>query len=360
MNAVASSSGVVAPSSTSNAVASSSSANIIGPPWPQGPYEIFCHVCRSKSRKQSMECKCGKQFCIRCVLFRFPEKIGFSGCPVCVGNCSCDLCCKKRGEVYVPIRIPKSFAPKAKSVAPKAKGLPKPKPKSKTIPRPLSPMQFREVVGPLHYWGTIYSLSGEALGPAYMGDDRREDVVVTNAVVKSEKKIKQEMVPEPRKRIFVGSIQASWKLGPYPVVRVDEQSADSGESGPVRRYVGAKIPLSMRFLRRGITVYPKEEEAVFNDAEGQAESEKGGGEGEQIEWDLEMTKKTVEPPTPRKDETPSITFSSPLSSPLSSPPSSLDGSLFGDEPEAETLPSNILGSVLAHALSDSMPGDDDL
>lgn len=39
----------------------------IGPPWPTGGVEYYCHQCRGKSFRLRMLCRCQKSYCIKCV-----------------------------------------------------------------------------------------------------------------------------------------------------------------------------------------------------------------------------------------------------------------------------------------------------
>ncbi|KAJ3914209.1 hypothetical protein F5877DRAFT_70904 [Lentinula edodes] len=79
--------------------------------WPLGSSEYFCHQCRSRSFKLHMACafdNCNLKYCIKCITVRYADLLAFDAkrkdfsCFRCTNNCRCDLCCRKRGEIYIP------------------------------------------------------------------------------------------------------------------------------------------------------------------------------------------------------------------------------------------------------------------
>ncbi|KAJ4469728.1 hypothetical protein C8J55DRAFT_192284 [Lentinula edodes] len=79
--------------------------------WPLGSSEYFCHQCRSRSFKLHMACafdNCNLKYCIKCITVRYADLLAFDtkrkdfSCFRCTNNCRCDLCCRKRGEIYIP------------------------------------------------------------------------------------------------------------------------------------------------------------------------------------------------------------------------------------------------------------------
>jgi len=160
-----------------------------------------------------------------------PTAKNFS-CPACQGNCTCDVCTVKRGEVYVPIRRARGTA----SGRGKARG-------RGAASRPSLPPLRQTVVGPTTtYWATVYGFSGEKLATAFIGDDGNDQVVVARPVER------------PRTRVFVGDIQPSWHLGDFPIIKdVDPLPAPRGKgkgrASDVRIYVGDKVPLFLQLKK---------------------------------------------------------------------------------------------------------------
>lgn len=68
---------------------------------------------------------------------------------------------------------------------------------------------MREITGPVKYWATIYGITGEKVGTAYVGGDGNDDVILAQSV-------RTRTAPPPRRRIFIGAVQPSWGLGAKP------------------------------------------------------------------------------------------------------------------------------------------------
>lgn len=160
----------------------------------------------------------------------------------CQGRCVCDVCCRRRGEVYIPLVDYKPLLPGVQRA--RTKLSPGPKLRSQAN---LPPLQFRDITGE-QYWANIYDLDfGRRVGEAYVGDDMQEDVVLGRGFLFKKKKVK------PKARMFIGDIQPAWGLGKKPRVKEKDplprpktkakgdSSTSSGAS--VRYYIGRKALL---------------------------------------------------------------------------------------------------------------------
>jgi hypothetical protein len=155
--------------------------------------------------------------------------------------CSCDLCTKKRGEVYVSLRRVKDetvepVVTRAKTINPKkvhvrlsssepeydqgyddhhtwaissADEAEFPASGAKAgaaihVPNPFPPTPILGVPG--SHWGYVYSLSGEKFGTACVGEGNKSVKVTCTlpAVVVA------AVVPPRRKRVFIGRVQSCW------------------------------------------------------------------------------------------------------------------------------------------------------
>ena len=165
-------------------------------------------------------------------------------CPACREICTCDVCTKKRGEVYVSLRRPKVKDENVEPVINKAKTNNPKKvhvrhvsssepeyegvydgptgwagssadeaefPASGTkngavirIPNPFPPTRIVGVPG--SHWGNVYSLTGEKVGTACVGEGNKsvKFICTLPAVVVA------SAVPPRRQRVFVGRIQSCW------------------------------------------------------------------------------------------------------------------------------------------------------
>lgn len=87
---------------------------------------------------------------------------------------------------------------------------------------------------PETYWATMYAVSGEKIGKAFVGEDGKDDVVVFRPLYGG-------------KRVFVGAVQPSWGLGPHLVLKdlvpVSERNLNSLHQ---RYYIGDKAILRYR------------------------------------------------------------------------------------------------------------------
>jgi hypothetical protein len=82
----------------------------------------------------------------------------------------------------------------------------------------------------------MYSVTGEKIGRAFVGEDGKDDVVIVRPL-------------HDAKRVFVGAVQPSWGLGPDPVLKDLDPISTAKDmiNGQRRRYyIGNKAILSYR------------------------------------------------------------------------------------------------------------------
>ncbi|KZT00884.1 uncharacterized protein LAESUDRAFT_521702 [Laetiporus sulphureus 93-53] len=216
----------------------------------------FCHQCRRSTSHEKMRCteiketgeKCGKLFCVVCVVKRYPD-IKFDAyaqsftCPMCTDTCNCTACTRKRGEEYVP---PQPGRVNLETLDIELRGRTKKKPKAivkgrrsvlsstrLVFPKPL-PANRNEHFRSGTYWGAVYTLKGERVGQGFVGEDMRGIVVkaagnIANAfatpagpssgshrnpgVIARSSSSKQTW---PTGRVFIGTADPSWKLHAAP------------------------------------------------------------------------------------------------------------------------------------------------
>ncbi|PFH47689.1 hypothetical protein AMATHDRAFT_67128 [Amanita thiersii Skay4041] len=263
----------------------------------------FCHQCRRRTFYLKMDCACGKSYCVRCLDLRYESgSFDFSApnflCPACEDKCSCDVCTKKRGEVYVSLRkhapVPHSDRATELSLRPRRPKTVKkpsyfrlssdededfgddeeegdsmvlPKKPLKEKPRktgttirirvdvPFPPTPIFGAVG--SYWGTVYSFSGEKIATAYVGEGN-ENVIVSCPL---ETLMVASGITPKKRRVFVGKWHDSWGyvsqkkrmrwLVPEEEKSENERSANGGErkkAGKPRRYVGIREMLFKRIV----------------------------------------------------------------------------------------------------------------
>ncbi|KAJ3989270.1 hypothetical protein F5890DRAFT_29888 [Lentinula detonsa] len=120
--------------------------------WPEGTLEYYCHQCRTKSHRLFMGCAstgCKMKYCIKCVTSRYANVVTFDSnrkdfCFRCKDTCNCDICCRKRGDTYIP-----------------SKG-------------PTSQITISE---PVVYWGAIYNRAGEEIAAAYVNSVENDEII---------------------------------------------------------------------------------------------------------------------------------------------------------------------------------------
>ncbi|KAK2459593.1 hypothetical protein APHAL10511_008403 [Amanita phalloides] len=245
--------------------------------FPSGPDNTFCHQCRRRCYYLKMECACNKLYCSRCIYMRY-DNLPFNAsdpvwtCPACLNFCTCDQCTKKRGEVYVPLRprakvadgqtlsavtrstrisVKKARRSVWSSSEPEnedsdhgggdavctnaqnsAASPTKPSGKAEqgTIIRVVKPFPPTPITGiPGSHWATVYTLTGEPIATASVGDENR-NIKVTCSL---DTLMRASGVVRRRKRVFIGHLQPTWgkEMMKCSKIRVLED----GDSGTVKR-----------------------------------------------------------------------------------------------------------------------------
>ncbi|KAK0489921.1 hypothetical protein EDD18DRAFT_559728 [Armillaria luteobubalina] len=241
------------------------------PQWPMAKENSFCHQCRTRSFRLSVQCGCGMIYCVRCITLRY-DNLEFNAdakdfvCPKCNNACTCDVCTRRRGEEYVSTRRRAVVSP---SRSPRKSGKPRkardaeemdtedhnPAPLYRLSPArhhhhlhvplrelphvsPLGgctnmPPLSKRKKGPVKYWGTIYgSFTGAKIATAYIPEDGSSNTLLLQ-----------------RSRVFVGEIQPVWGLGTNPTLRAVDPVKNTVENDDAqktrRRFVGQKAALFM-------------------------------------------------------------------------------------------------------------------
>lgn len=199
-----------------------------------------------------------------------PSVLEFT-CPHCNDACSCDICTRKRGEVYVPLR-PRIDTKKINN--------------EDHVAGPSQPVRVRlggktnlpprKVEGPVKYWGAMYDVTGARIGQAFVGSSGNEELVV----VRRETRVKK------RKRVFVGKLQTAWGLGDNPLLKDLEPLAWMDRiNGPHERfYVGTKALLYKPVASKGeCYAYDDDPPSPLTSLEDDSDA---AGEGESRVWPL--------------------------------------------------------------------------
>ena len=157
-------------------------------------------------------------------------------CFKCQNICSCTVCARKRGEVYVSTR---DLPPFASSFAHQAKSSLPPQPAHAPIPQPKRTPTLPD--NTTKHWGTIYSLSGEKTASDFISVDEGGEAPVV--VPRKTRAAKLSIAPKPKKRIFIGAVATSWKFQ-NPVVKeisIAKKRKNDGNT-IIREYIGKKPP----------------------------------------------------------------------------------------------------------------------
>lgn len=191
-------------------------------------------------------------FSIRYPDITFDSSCSTFECPACQNVCNCSVCSRKRGEIYYGERT--GGLPNAKAKARKAALLPL----DPGVPIPV-PAQANT------YWATVYGLSGEKVGTAFVGEDGNDRVVVARPV-QAQSAMRAERVRVSRRaRVFVGRVQEAWGLGMWRVR--DLEAVDTGkgkgkgkgvEGVAGRMYVGKKWLLGVPLRSHSCVSQPVE------------------------------------------------------------------------------------------------------
>ncbi len=189
-------------------------------------------------------------------------------CPACHNSCSCDYCTKRRGEVYISLRVPKiksdtseqvvtrgSKKVKANKVQVRHRSssepefevegngptgwssssedeveLPAPDDNQVQVIRVPKPLPPTHIVGiPGSYWGNVYSLTGEKVGTAMVGEGNQ--TVMLDCSLST--LLPASAVAPLRKRVFAGRRQPCWgnEIMKTSKIRVLEEE----DAGTVKR-----------------------------------------------------------------------------------------------------------------------------
>ncbi|KAJ7240408.1 hypothetical protein B0H12DRAFT_1134800 [Mycena haematopus] len=204
----------------------------VGPPWPPGDPDPFCHQCRRKTKRLSMRFDdCPHTYCVGCIMTKYePNTVPFeptsssTNCAKCNDICSCDNCTRGRGEEY---QFARSAKPRAK-LAPRA-------PLAVTRPQ-RNQYKFLDdmVIEPTTYHSILYDLTGAPIARTFFGADGNTNFVVAQ--------------PRRRRREFIGVVHESWRsLGPDPVVYVDPPLLGKRKRNGAKKrlYIGDQSVLSL-------------------------------------------------------------------------------------------------------------------
>jgi hypothetical protein len=189
-------------------------------------------------------------------------------CPACHNSCSCDYCTKRRGEVYISLRVPKIKRDTSEQVVTRrfkkvkankiqVRHRPSSEPEIQVegngptgwtsssedevelpasgenqvqvirVPKPLPPTHIVGIPG--SYWGNVYSLTGEKIGTAMVGEGN--ETVTLDCSISA--LLPPPAVAPPQKRVFAGRRQPCWgnEIMKTSKIRVLEEE----DAGTVKR-----------------------------------------------------------------------------------------------------------------------------
>lgn len=171
-------------------------------------------------------------------------------CPACRNSCSCDVCTRKRGEVYVSLRAPRRTNNVGEQVVTRGKNSRSKKgrrdvwsssehtnedddvagwssdeddnaertassgakkssvtTKQALATRVAKPLPPTPIVGaPGTHWGAVYALTGERMGAAYVGEGNRSvKISISLATL-----MRTSGVVHRKRRVFAGGMQPCW------------------------------------------------------------------------------------------------------------------------------------------------------
>ncbi|KAG6825571.1 hypothetical protein H0H92_003232 [Tricholoma furcatifolium] len=239
-----------------------SSKSSRGTPWPTESTESYCHQCRNKTFRVKYE---ESTYSFQCSPFT---------CPFCENVCSCDVCCRKRGEVYInrtkgvptdketvllPKVLPKRQTQSIRRNSP-TPSVTRPRLAGKTnLPPPT--IATTPKIG--EFWGTIFGMDGKPVGPSFVSQsqdfaDVDEDMPVSRT---------PSPPPSRHRRIFIGKVQKSWGLKPPYDIRDHDPllCEDKSNGSKTWRYIGdkslilsrkktAKVPVSSVVIPRSVSI----------------------------------------------------------------------------------------------------------
>ncbi|KAJ3745352.1 hypothetical protein DFH05DRAFT_1487598 [Lentinula detonsa] len=121
---------------------------------------------------------CSLHFILMIVFLSYANVVTFDSnrkdfCFRCKDTCNCDICCRKRGDTYIPSKGPTSqitVAVSARSDSRQSIGkIPTKVPPSLTIDTQISE--------PVVYWGAIYNRAGEEIAAAYVTSVENDEII---------------------------------------------------------------------------------------------------------------------------------------------------------------------------------------
>ncbi|KAG2113231.1 hypothetical protein DEU56DRAFT_698014, partial [Suillus clintonianus] len=201
------------------------------PPQDDGEPDVvktFCHHCRNTNTRPKMQCSkrrpdrqiCGKRFCNRCILNRYPEMTFVRNyktfvCPVCLDTCNCSSCARRRGEEYISMRGGGFAGSRTKSgivLIPDSAHAGPVQDDSMTPEPPESAPQTM-------FWAHVYGLEGERVGRAFIDDASASAPVRPTQPTKqraqkgrAKQKVQAKAKAKKTPRVFIGTPLREWKI----------------------------------------------------------------------------------------------------------------------------------------------------
>ncbi|KAG1814675.1 uncharacterized protein BJ212DRAFT_1361308 [Suillus subaureus] len=233
----------------------------------------FCHQCRSTQTRPKMQCSkrrpdqqiCGKRFCNRCILNRYPETVFAPNnkkfvCPVCLNTCNCSICARRRGEEYISARGGGFAGSRTKSGILLV-------PDDSCVPNgSVTPEPSESAPQTTTFWAHVYGLEGERVGRAFIdGASASAPVRPTQpAKQRAQKKQKVKTKLKKKPRVFIGTPLREWNirtiqdLEPSAVIPplISEANVGKGKGKAVERprvYIGDARWLYVPYTRMPVS-----------------------------------------------------------------------------------------------------------
>ncbi|KAG1781129.1 hypothetical protein EV702DRAFT_1074099 [Suillus placidus] len=185
-----------------------------------------CHQCRNTNNRPKVTCSkrrpgkpiCGKRFCNRCIMNRYPEITFVRNsktfiCPVCINTCNCSFCARRRGEEYISMRGGGFAGSRTKSgilLVPDDSHASQVQDGTMTPEPPESAPQTS-------FWAHVYGLEGQRVGRAFIDDGSASAPLRPTQPAKqraqnaqSKQKVKAKLKKKPR--VFIGTPLREWNI----------------------------------------------------------------------------------------------------------------------------------------------------